>query len=162
MLTALRIILRTAAKSLGVERAAATAAIHEVWPEVVGAEVAAHTKPAGLQGDVLCVDAAPGPWAQELSAQRTQVVAVLNERLGFSGIRDLRVRQRVGAFSPPRPASQPPSVVDNPTLTPDEVALIEQAVAEIGDAEVREAAKRAMISQWRWRKRQLVDPKASR
>lgn len=163
MLTALRTILQTAAKSLGVERAAYTAMIDDVWEEVVGAQVAAHTVPSGLRGDLLWVDAEPGPWAQDFTLQRTKVATALNQRLGDVVIRDIRVRQRVGVAArrrrTPRPAPVTPG---NLELSADEMAHIDRAVAEIPDQELRAAAKRAMLSQWRWRKRQRLGPEGPR
>ncbi len=161
MLTALRAILRTAARSLGVERAAAMAAINEGWAEIGGVAMAAHTKPAGLRGDVLWVDAEPGPWAQDLSGRRTQVIAYLNTLEGVA-IREIRVRQRVGVYTARPTKPHPPATPEEPSLTPEELARIDQTVAEIRDAEVREAAKRAMVSQWRWRKRQQARSGPSR
>ncbi len=155
MLTALRTILQTAAKSLGVERAAYTAMIGEFWDEVVGPQVAAYTVPSGLRGDLLWVDAEPGPWAQDLTLQRTQIARALNARLGSAVIRDIRVQQRVGVVARRRRVAHPvPVAADEPTLSPDELATIDRAAAEIPDEDLRAAAKRAMLSQWRWRKRQ--------
>lgn len=160
MLTSLRAILRTAAKSLGVERAAYAAEIEEIWPEIVGARAAEHTRPAGLRGATLVVDTAPGLWVQELTAQRAKVVGEINRRLGGSVIDDIRFRQR-----PVRPGSSrtratgaPTSTVAQPgsppELSPGEIAAIEQAMAEIKDPEIREAARKAMVSQAHWKKRQ--------
>lgn len=98
MLTPLREILKAAAKSLGVQRAAYAALVEEVWPEVVGREAAAHTQTAGLRGGTLLVDAEPGPWAQELTAQRARFIEEINRRLGDPVISEIRVRQKPGAY----------------------------------------------------------------
>ncbi len=153
MLTALKTILAAAAKSLGVERAAYAAMIEEVWATVVGVEAAAATRPSGLRGDILWVDVEPGPEAQDFALQRMKVVAALNAHLGGAVIRDIRVRQQVGVarrVQAPRPAVAPQ---DTPPLSPDELARIDRLAEEIPDGELRAAAKRAMVSQWRWRKR---------
>jgi hypothetical protein len=155
MLTALRTILQAAAKSLGVERAAYSAMIDELWDEVVGPQVAAYTVPSGLRGDLLWVDAESGPWAQDLTLQRTKVAGDLNARLGSVVIRDIRVRQRVGVVTRRRRTPRPvPIPADDPELSPEELASIDRAAAEIPDEDLRAAEKRAMLSQWRWRKRQ--------
>jgi hypothetical protein len=41
-------------------------------------------------------------------------------------------------------------------VSPDEIAAVERVVAEIGDAEIREGARRAMISQLKWRKGRMA------
>ncbi len=162
MLTALRTILQAAAKSLGVERAAYDTLIQELWAEAVGPEVAARTRPRGLRGGILWVDSVPGPWAQDFSLQRTKFVAALNTRLGAPVIRDIRVRQSATAVRSRNPQRLPSPPPDPPPLNPEELGAIERVVSEISDLEVREAAKRAMISQWRWRKRRGAEPGARR
>src|SRR5512134_2004417 len=92
MLTALRAILREAAKSLGVERAANAALIEEMWPEVIGT-AAAHCRLRGLRGTVVLAEAEAGPWAQELSARRGQYMAAINRRLGGRVVTDIRFAQ---------------------------------------------------------------------
>lgn len=158
MLTELRTILRTAARSLGVERAALTAAIEEEWGEAVGPDLATHTRPRELRGQIVWVDAEPGPWAQELSAQRTRVIADLNARLGNAIVRELRVRQRVGTqgYIVQKTKVHRAHSVELAEPSAEELAKIERILAEIRDVAVREAAKRAMISQLQWQKRREV------
>jgi len=154
VLTALRTILQAAAKSLGVERAAYAAMIDETWNEVVGPKLTAYTIPRGLRGDLLFVDAEPGPWAQDLALHRTKVIGELNARLGSAVIRDIRVRQRLGVAQRRQSPHIAPLPVADRGLSPEELATIDRAVAEIPDEDLRAAAKRAMLSQWRWRKQQ--------
>jgi len=159
VLTALRTILRDAAKALGVERAAHAALIEEMWAELVGREAAEHSRLRGLRGGVLLVDAEAGPWAQELSARRAAFAAGINRRLGTPAVTDIRVRQVAGLVM--RPPAAPgegraeSSREPEGDLTAEEIAAVERAVAEIGDAEIRAAARRAMLSQARWRKRHV-------
>lgn len=154
MLTSLRALLRGAARSLGVERAAYAALSEEMWPEIVGAEAAAHSRPAGLRGGVLLVEAEGGMWAQDLSAQRARFAAEINRRLGAQAVAEIRVRQVPQV--PPRAGAPPESVAGPPPeLSAEERAAVEQAVAEIADAELRDAARRAMLSQLAWRKRHV-------
>lgn len=159
MLTSLRAILRAAARSLGVERAAYAALIEELWPEIIGSDAAAHTRPVGLRGTTLLVDAdaEAGLWAQELSAQRAKFVTEINRRLGAKAVTEIRFRQTTAPGVFPAFVKGKPVTPDEPALTPDEEAAIERAVGEIGDPEMREAARRAMTSQVRWRKRHAGD-----
>lgn len=157
MLTSLRMLLRDVAKSLGVERAAYAALIEEMWPEIVGADAAEHSRPAGLRGGVLLVEAEGGMWAQELSAQRAHFAAEINRRLGARAVGEIRVRQVVQAATrpdalPDAPAEPPPDP------SPEAVAAVEQAIAEVADPALRDAARRAWLRQLMWRKRHVRPP----
>ena len=159
MLTALRAILREAAKSLGVERAANAALIEEMWPEVIGTAAAAHCRLRGLRGTVVLAEAEAGPWAQELSARRGQYMAAINRCLGGRVVTDIRFVQlaplppAVGPAASARAGGEPGTdSVGSEGLSPAEMEAVERAVAEIGDLEIRAGARRAMISQLKWRK----------
>ncbi len=152
-LTSLRTILRSAASALGVERAAHEALIVEMWPEIAGADAAAHSRPAGLRGTTLLVDAEPGLWIQELSARRGRFTEEINRRLGGGVVSDIRVRPRAGAAVGAAPPGAGREVADAGPLSADELAMIDRAAAEIGDPELRETARRVMARQMQWRKR---------
>jgi hypothetical protein len=169
MLTSLKAILRGAARSLGVERAANTALIEEMWPEIVGPVAAGHSRVVGVRGTIVLAETEAGPLIQDLSAQRGRYVTEINRRLGGQAVTDIRFRPagrsfqagRVGGGGPQgeadgRLVSGAPggeAEEQGPSLSAAEVAAIERAVVEIRDPEIREGARRAMISQLRWRRR---------
>lgn len=170
MLTSLRAILRGAARSLGVERAANAALIEEMWPDIVGPVAAAHSRAAGVRGTVVLADTEAGPWIQELSAQRARYVAEINRRLGGEIVTDIRFRPASSQAAPsgglePRPERRDLATSDAASgegsdearLSAEDAAAVERAIAEIRDPELREGARRAMASQLRWRRRQRVD-----
>src|SRR5437667_10601757 len=95
-LTSLSAILRSAATALGVERAAHEALIAEMWPEIAGAETAAHAHPVELRGTTLLLDVDPGLWVQEVSARRGQLAAAINHRLGGHVVAEIRIRPARG------------------------------------------------------------------
>jgi len=158
VLTSLRAILRGAAKSLGVERAANAALIEEMWADVVGPAAAAHCRPAGLRGTVLLAEAEGGPWVQEISARRGRFIAEINRRLGGHVVTELRVTQTAIPFPAAaeggaQPAGgEPGGEAAAGALSPAELDAVERAVAEINDPEIREGARRTMISQLKWRR----------
>lgn len=139
MLTPLRAILRAAARSLGVERAAFSSLIEEMWPEIIGLEAADHARPAGLRGAVLLVDTEPGPWAQELIVQRAKFVDAINDRLGATVVQDIRFRQNAVPFPASAPQTSRPAVVDEPARSADELSAVERAVWR--EAETRKSAR---------------------
>jgi len=151
-LTSLRSILRTAAAALGVERAAHEALVQEIWPEVAG-EGAAYSRPAGLRGTTLVVEVEPGLWIQELSARRGGIAEEINRRLGPGVVTEVRLRPWTGPSAPARPVEDEPQSDRDPALTAEDLGTIERTVAEIADPELREAARNAMVSQLKWRKR---------
>jgi len=158
-LTHLRTILRSAAKSLGVERAAHAALAAEMWPDVVGPDAAAATRVDGLRAGILLVSAQPGLWAQELSARRSQLADALNTALGEQVVLDIRIRQRHFEATQATQAARLTQLPAERTgdIGEEERAAIERAAAEIEDPELREITTRAMISQVRWKRAQRED-----
>jgi predicted nucleic acid-binding Zn ribbon protein len=67
------------------------AALWQAWPRLAGAQLASHCRPLTLQGGVLTVGAAPGPWLQGLLYTRHQLLGSLRGA-GFA-VREVRVQQ---------------------------------------------------------------------
>ena len=61
------------------------------WPRIAGPQLAPHCRPLQLQGGLLTVGAAPGPWLQALQYNRHQLLGSLRAA-GFA-VRDVRVQQ---------------------------------------------------------------------
>jgi predicted nucleic acid-binding Zn ribbon protein len=80
------------------------AALWQAWPAIAGPQLAPHCRPLQLQGDLLTVGAAPGPWLQALQYNRHQLLGALRGA-GFS-LRDLRFRQVHPTPLPPPGSSQ--------------------------------------------------------
>ena len=80
------------------------AALWQAWPTIAGPQLAPHCRPLQLQGDLLTVGAAPGPWLQALQYNRHQLLGSLRGA-GFS-LRDLRFRQMHATPLPPPGSSQ--------------------------------------------------------
>jgi predicted nucleic acid-binding Zn ribbon protein len=80
------------------------AALWQAWPAIAGPQLAPHCRPLQLQGDLLTVGAAPGPWLQALQYNRHQLLGALRGA-GFS-LRDLRFRQVHATPLPPPGSSQ--------------------------------------------------------
>ena len=53
----------------------------QIWPEVVGVVVDAHTRPLLIQRDVLRVATSSAAWAQNLTFKRQTLLVKLNEKL---------------------------------------------------------------------------------
>jgi len=77
---------------LGLEAASQAFRVGEHWAEAVGPEVAAHSQPVGMRGDVLEVSVDSSVWCQQLQMQRLSILAALAAQLGDDAPHDLRFR----------------------------------------------------------------------
>jgi len=83
------------------------ALLEAAWPEIVGAGVAAHSQPAGINGKTLLVTTQSSAWSNQLAFLSDHVVRAVAARLPGIGIEQLRFR--VGRIArrtaaPPAPA----------------------------------------------------------
>ena len=77
---------------LGLAGAAQALRVAEVWPQVLGAEAAAHAEPVGLRGRSLEVEADSSAWAQHVQLRQGEILAALTRLLGEAAPDALRVR----------------------------------------------------------------------
>jgi predicted nucleic acid-binding Zn ribbon protein len=80
---------------------AATGSVFGRWAEIVGPDLAAHTKPETLADGELIVTADSTAWATQLRLLAGQLVRRLNVELGDGAVRRVKVRGPAGA--PRRP-----------------------------------------------------------
>jgi predicted nucleic acid-binding Zn ribbon protein len=76
----------------GWARKAATGSMFGRWAEIVGPELAAHTKPDTLADGELTVTADSTAWATQLRLLAAQLVRRLNAELGDGSVRRVKVR----------------------------------------------------------------------
>jgi predicted nucleic acid-binding Zn ribbon protein len=72
--------------------AAATGSVFARWAEIVGPDLAAHTRPEGLSGGELTVTADSTAWATQVRLLAAQLVRRLNAELGDGTVRRVKVR----------------------------------------------------------------------
>jgi predicted nucleic acid-binding Zn ribbon protein len=82
------------ARGIGAPPAAALAQVFERWTEVVGAAVAAHTRPVSLARGTLVVAVDQPTWAAQLGWLEAELLGRFAERLGPGVVTSLRVRVR--------------------------------------------------------------------
>ena len=70
-----------------------------IWDEVVGAQIAARTRPERIRDGVLevCVD--QPVWMQQLQLLKPQLLAKLNAQLGDAPLRDIFLKREIGRAS---------------------------------------------------------------
>lgn len=122
------------------KRGFAEAAVIAEWPSIVGSVLAARTCPLkivfprGQRGDgVLHLRVANGAFATELQHLEPQVLERVNGHFGYRAVARLALSQ--GPL--PRQAKPKP-----PAPPPADPAVVERAVADVADPEVRQALAR--------------------
>ncbi len=68
----------------------ALAEVQRVWPEAVGAALAAHATPTAATNGTVSVSCESAVWAQELTLMSGELVTALNALLGAGVVRGLR------------------------------------------------------------------------
>ena len=82
-------ILARKLKSLGVLKKVKEVSIADIWPEIVGEAVAAHTQVIRCESGKLLVRVDNPVWRHELIYQKAGFVRQLNERLGEQIVDDI-------------------------------------------------------------------------
>jgi predicted nucleic acid-binding Zn ribbon protein len=85
--------------SRGWREPAAAGSVFGRWAEIVGPELAAHTRPDSLSGRELTVTADSTAWATQVRLLAAQLVRRLNAELGDGSVERVKVR---GSAGPPR------------------------------------------------------------
>lgn len=87
----LKPLLESFASRRGWDRRLEGARIHEVWEEIAGAALAAHTDPVRLHGGVLVVRVASSTWATQVRYLSSDLVERANAVLGADQVHSVTV-----------------------------------------------------------------------
>ncbi len=86
-------VIGSVLSSLGIDQRSPQARIMSVWQRAVGADIAAHTRPAEMKRGVLIVHVDSSPWFTEISRNhRNRILAKLKELVGEKDITDVKFR----------------------------------------------------------------------
>ncbi len=120
--------------------------IWEVWEDAVGPDIARRARPVAFRSGVLHVGVASSPWMHQLTFLRERIRDELNRRLGSPVVRLVRFRHAPEGTEPgPRPRER----ADDPApwaavhLPGDVRDRVERTSAQVRDAPLREAIRRA-------------------
>jgi predicted nucleic acid-binding Zn ribbon protein len=86
----------------GWRQSAAVGSVFGRWAQIVGPELAAHTRPDRLEDRELTVTADSTAWATQVRLLAAQLVRRLNAELGDGAVERVTVRGPAGAAGPPR------------------------------------------------------------
>ena len=127
-------VARDELTALGLADRLREAAIWRLWPEVVGAAIAAQAMPVRIIKGTLTVAVSSGPWKQELNFLKAMMIEKLNERLGSQLVREIVLKSgSVKAFIEEVSEEAP----RKKKLTARQLVHIDEQSAAISDPEVR-------------------------
>ena len=86
----------------GWQEATVSGSVSGRWAQIVGADLAAHTRPDGLADGELTVTADSTAWATQVRLLAAQLVRRLNADLGEGAVQRVRVRGPASAAGPAR------------------------------------------------------------
>ena len=112
------------------------------WPEVMDAEIVAHSRPDKITAGVLWVEVENLAWMQQLQYRRGDMLAVLNACLRHTQVKEIRLRL---------PDKQTAAVLEGEAppvrfLPPDPVAL--STFTELATAVKDPACRQALMNFW--------------
>lgn len=127
-------LIQESLHGLGLAERLREAEIWRVWPEVVGATVAARAQPLRIINGTLTVAVSGAPWIQELRFMTGMMKEKLNNSLGGEVVREivLKAGKIQKMVTETDPEMSPPKL-----LTAAQLALIDQQSAAITDPETR-------------------------
>ena len=119
------------------------------WEEIVGGDLAAKARPDCIRGDVLWLRVADSVWMQQLSLQKSTLLALLNDRLGENGVKDIRFRLDVSLAAPPSLALEIPER-ESP-VSAGELREFERIAESLQDDELKAVMRRFWLKSRRIR-----------
>lgn len=131
------------ARPQGASSASPEQTVAVLWSEIVGADVAANTRPVQLRRRRLVVSASSSAWAQTLHFMGPSIVVRINERLGADTVGEI-VFHHAGWEERPRHHSLSP----DPSTAPTAVGAAEQERASSDDPDAAfTAEQRASLAE---------------
>jgi len=120
--------------------------IAEVWPGVVGEEVAANARPAYLRRGRLVVSTSSTVWAQTLQFMGEMLVGRLNEHLGENAVNEVVFRHAGWEDRPARGAVATVVVPESHSLSAEERAALDDVVRMGLPPRIRDQILQAMAA----------------
>jgi hypothetical protein len=114
------------------------------WERIVGDSLAEHSRVYELRHQNLFVDVDHPGWMQHLLLKKAAILARLRRQYPQLQIRDLKIRVgQQGAFQGQQPGAVHPRGASE--HAPPASNEVEQALSEVGDAELKEKLRRLLL-----------------
>ena len=125
-------------RGLGLHDAVRLAAIKKDWHTLFSQPLCIHMFPCKVSNGEILLNVDSPVWLQELQYSKEKVI----ERLRSYGI--ISVRFKIGRVSRTKQRKRTDEAPRFKTLSPEEVALVEDTASQINDKELRGSLQRAM------------------
>lgn len=112
--------------------------IWEVWDEAIGKKIAAHAQPVAFREGTLTVHVDSGPWLQQLTYLKKDLIAKVNEALDEDLVKELHMKAGKVKSAAPKPQQ----AVKRRKLSEDEQAWIKEQAQAVDDPELRAVFER--------------------
>jgi hypothetical protein len=120
-----------------------------IWEDVVGPQIAGHTKPHKVRDGVLEVSVDQPTWMQQLHLMKPQLLAKLNAQLDDAPLKDIFLRRgKVGTRAAVRKKSTPPAW-QTVELDDQEQKQITDLLTTVKDPEMRQELEKFLTMQAR-------------
>jgi hypothetical protein len=126
--TSTRAIIKSLFSDMGIAPRIEQHQVWFIWDKVVGAQIAAHARPASIRNNVLEVRVDHAVWMQQLQLLKPQILAKINRELDCTPIESMYLRRKT---------PEPELVL--PELSAMEIHKVERMVKAIKDEKVRAA-----------------------
>jgi len=134
--------VKTVLQNLGMDRIIRKHSIWNGWEEIVGREVASHTRPAFYSGRCLFITVDHSTWMHQLNFLKESIIANINRKLGSEAVKEIRFRMGTLPDEDGKPEDRSPV----PTrLGRKERKVVEESISMISSKELRETLSRIMV-----------------
>ena len=130
-------ILTAVAPRLGLAATLCEHRLRERWPEIVGEQIAAHTRPDQIRFKKLYLLVEHSVWLQQLTFLKPDLLGKIQNAAGPDAVTDLVLR--IGEIGPPaeRRSLGEEENLSNPTPSPEIVELAAAHAAHVTDPSLR-------------------------
>ena len=119
--------------------------VFRIWPRAVGEGISRAARPVSLKNNCLHVEVADSSWLYELEFRKQELLARINEHLEDSRVDEIRFTlSNAGiTFGYDDEQGEPAAFSRKATpISSGDDAAIEDAIADMGDEQIRRAAKK--------------------
>ncbi|MEJ2470866.1 MAG: DUF721 domain-containing protein [Desulfuromonadales bacterium] len=107
-----------------------------VWNDVVGPQIAAHTRPTRIRDGVLDVNVDHPAWMQQLQLMKPKILHQLNKAIGKSQLKDIYLKRGTIKAQTATPTAPPPAW-KAVRLDEQEKRQVTELISTIDDPELR-------------------------
>ena len=135
-------ILFSALKKRGMAAKLEENAFFKLWPQAVGAQIAAQTQPDGWRAGTLFVKTTSSVWVQQLHFMKEDIRQKINELAGKTAVKEIHFT--VGYRLAPKNSEHNAADAEKIILKERDKRMIAECTEALADRELAEIVKRVM------------------